>query len=242
MSSTTYDRIRDAYDLVFSDTYQKAPFVVDTLQRHGVRSILELGSGSGLFSIPIRQAGFHIEGLEISREMIAFMGKKHRDLTIHHGDIQNYRLNKEFDAILILSSTLVLLDSHESIGESLRCCHDHLPDKGILFLELPNHPVEIRKSNHTQEVHADDGNATIVVIQSHATDKLWRENWSIFRQENGEFTHETTICDELLYSPQTLASQLRDIGFEIIETYGDLFGNPFDENNSWRRVWICRKQ
>ncbi len=242
MNSTTYDIIRDAYDLVYVDTYKKVPFLADILKKYHVQTALELGSGSGLFSIPLKQAGFDIEGLEISEEMIAFMKKKNSDFTIHHGNIQNYQLNKQFDAILLLSSMLVLLDSHEAIEESLRCSYNHLPPKGIFFLELPNHPVEIRESNHCQEVHTSNDHKTIVVIQSHATEQFWREYWFIFRQEHETFSQETTICDELLYSPDTLQAQLQETGFEIIETYGDLFGAPFDENNSWRRVWVCQKQ
>jgi SAM-dependent methyltransferase len=242
MNLTTYDVIRDAYDLVFANTGEKVPFVADIFKKHHVKSVLELGSGSGLFTIPLKQAGFDIEGLELSQEMIAFMANKNANLTIHHGNIQNYQLNKQFDAILMVSSILVLLDSHAAIGESLRCSYEHLQPKGILFLELPNHPVEIRASNHTQEIYTSDDNATIVVIQSHATAKFWREHWYIFRQEGKTFSQETTICDELLYSPQTLQLQLHDSGFEIIETYGDLFGKPFDEKNSWRRVWICQKR
>lgn len=242
MSSTTYDDIRDAYDLVYADTYKKVPFLVDILKKHQVQSALELGSGSGLFSIPLKQAGFAIEGVEISQEMIAFMEKKNVGIPIHHGNIQNYQLHQQYDAVLLLSSILVLLDSHDAMGESLRCSYDHLLPKGIFFLELPNHKVEVEKSNFQQEVHTSEDQSIIVVMQSQATEKFWREHWYIYRQEGETFSQETTICDELLYSPETLQVQLQDTGFEIIETYGDLFGNPFDENTSWRRVWVCQKK
>ena len=64
MSLVTYDVIRDAYDLVFADTHKKVPFVADILNKYQAKSVLELGSGSGLFTIPLKQAGFEIEGLD----------------------------------------------------------------------------------------------------------------------------------------------------------------------------------
>lgn len=237
-----YDIIRDAYDLVFRDTYKKVPFVCELLKKYQVTSALELGSGSGLFTIPIKEAGFAIEGLELSREMISFMAKKKSALPIHQGNIRNYRLDRKYDAILMLSSILVLLNDHEEIGESLRSSYEHLPSKGLFLLELPNHLVEIRESSNTQEVHASDDNATIVVMQSQATERFWREHWYIFRQEGEIFSRETTVCDEFLYSPQTLASQLDEIGFDVVETYGDLVGRSFDEKTSWRRVLVCQKR
>jgi SAM-dependent methyltransferase len=242
MATTTYDIIRDAYDLVFADTYKKVPFVCELLKKYKVSSALELGSGSGLFTIPIKEAGFAIEGLELSQEMITFMAQKQGDLPLHQGNIRNYRLNKQYDAILMLSSILVLLNSHEEIEESLQASHEHLPANGLFLLELPNHPVEIRESGNTQEVHTSDDDSTIVVIQSHATEQFWREHWYIFRQEGKVFSRETTICDELLYSPETLVSQLDKTGFDVVETYGDLFGQPFDEETSWRRVLVCQKR
>ena len=64
---TIYDSIGDAYDLVYPDTNDRVPFVKDLLKRHGKDSVLELGIGTGLFAIPLHEAGFNIEGLEISQ-------------------------------------------------------------------------------------------------------------------------------------------------------------------------------
>ena len=61
-----YDAIGDAYDLVYPDTNERVPFVEDLLKRHDKNSVLELGIGTGLFAIPLHEAGFDIEGLEIS--------------------------------------------------------------------------------------------------------------------------------------------------------------------------------
>ena len=45
-------------------------------------------------------------------------------------------------------------------------CHSHLEPKGILLLELPNHAVEIGRSNNSQEIHQNEDQSAIVVIQS----------------------------------------------------------------------------
>ncbi len=239
---TTYDVIRNAYDLVYTDIPEKVPFIVKILKGHRAQKVLELGSGSGLYTIPLKQAGFDIEGLEISPEMIAFCQQKYPALKVHEGNIQYFDLNQKFDAILLLSSTLVLLDDHGAIGECLQQVHQHLPTGGMLFLELPNHQVEVRESNYTQEVHTNEDQSISVVIQSQVVEKYWREYWYIFRQYGESFAQEKTVCDELLYSPDILGNQLDEVGFAIVETYGDLFGKPFVQESSWRRVWVCHKK
>ena len=238
---TVYDDINEVYDLVYSDVEAKVPFVLKILNQYQKENVLELGSGSGLFTIPLKRQGLNIEGLEISQEMIELTHKKAPDLTLHLGDMKTYDLGKQFDAVVILSATLTLLQNHQEIGQCLQQTYKHLAPSGLLFLELPNHLVEIKTSNQTQEVHANEDQSIVVVIQSLVSDQFWQEYWHIFKNNGERFQQNQVICDEFLYSPKTLEQQLQETGFKIIERYGDLFGNPFDENSSWRRVLVCQK-
>ncbi|MEE8301488.1 MAG: class I SAM-dependent methyltransferase, partial [Candidatus Tectomicrobia bacterium] len=162
----TYDAIGDAYDLVYPDTGERVPFVTKLLERHGKDSVLELGTGTGLFAIPLHEAGFDIEGLEISQVMIDVVGQRAPGLKIHKGDMRTYTINRRYDAILALSSVLVFVNNEHEIKQCLQRCYHHLESKGMLVLELPNHAVEIGQSNKSQEVHHNTDQSTIVVIQS----------------------------------------------------------------------------
>ena len=239
---TTYDAIGDAYDLVYPDTSERVPFVKKLLEKHGKSSVLELGTGTGLFSIPLHEAGFHVEGLEISQVMIDVVGQRAPKLKVHIGDMRNYTINRRYDAILALSSVLVFVNNEQEVKQCLQRCHEHLEPRGILLLELPNHSVEIGLSNNSQEVHHSEDQNTIVVIQSAVEGQDWNETWHIFRHNGAGLSHKKVVCQEFLYSPATLTTQLQEVGFDVIETHGDLLGNPFDESSSWRRVLICEKK
>ena len=89
-----YDAIGDAYDLVYPDTIERVPFVKNLLERHGKDSVLELGIGTGLFAIPLHEAGFDIEGLEISQVMIDVVGQRAPGLKVHKGDMRDYKINR----------------------------------------------------------------------------------------------------------------------------------------------------
>jgi len=237
-----YDAIGDAYDLVYPDTIERVPFVKDLLKRLGKNSVLELGIGTGLFAIPLHEAGFNIEGLEISQVMIEVVGQKAPGLKVHKGDIRNYKINGRYDAILALSSVLVFVANEQEIKQCLQRCYDHLESNGMLLLELPNHSVEISKSNNSQELHQSEDQSTIVVIQSAVEGQDWNETWHVFRHNGEGLIDKEVVCQEYLYSPNTLAVQLQEVGFVVIETHGDLLGNAFDESRSWRRVLVCEKR
>ncbi len=237
----TYDPIGGAYDLVYPDTAERVPFVKNLLAKFGKQTVLDLGIGTGLFAIPLHQTGFKVEGLEISEGMIDVLRLKAPALKVHQGDIRRFTLDKRYEAILALSSVLVLVNNHQEISQCLQCVYEHLQPEGLLLLELPNHPVEIALGNNSQEVHCSDGHGTIIVIQSGVEDQQWTETWHIFRHSEKGFSHDKVLCQEFLYSPEILIEQLQNVGFGVIEEYGDLLGSRFDEASSWRRVLICKK-
>ncbi|MEM7063887.1 MAG: methyltransferase domain-containing protein [Cyanobacteria bacterium P01_B01_bin.77] len=238
---TVYDDVNEAYDLVYTDVDTKIPFVLKVLEQYQKKDVLELGSGSGLFTIPLKKKGLNIEGVEISQEMLNLTLKKAPDLTLHLGDMRTYDLGKQFDAVLILSATLTLLQNQQEMVQCLQQTYKHLPAKGLLFLELPNHAVEIQQSEQTQEVYQNEDSSIVVVVQSFKVEQYWRENWHVFKSGRDGFQQNKVSCDEFLYDPEKLEHQIQATGFEIVERYGDLFGTPFDEASSWRRVLICRK-
>ena len=236
-----YDAIGEAYDLVYPDTMERVPFVKNLLERHGKHSVLELGIGTGLFAIPLHEAGVNIEGLEISQVMIDVVAERAPGLKVHKGDMRDYKISGRYDAILALSSVLVFVANEQEIKQCLQRCYDHLEPGGILLLELPNHSVEVGHSNNSQEIHQSEDQRTIVVIQSAVEGQDWNETWHVFRQNGAGISHEEVVCQEFLYSPKALATQLQEVGLEVIEKHGDLLGNAFDESTSWRRVLICKK-
>ena len=237
----TYDLIGDAYDLVYPDTAERVPFVKKILKKFGKQTVLELGIGTGLFAIPLHEAGLKIEGLEISEVMIDTLRQKAPALKVHQGDIRHFALDQGYEAILALSSILVLVNNHQEIRQCLQCAYEHLQPEGLLLLELPNHSVEIALSSNSQEVHCSDGDGTIVVIQSAVEDQMWKETWHIFRRSEKGFSYKKVLCQEFLWSPEIFLEQLQEVGFDVIEEYGDLLGNRFNEASSWRRVLICKK-
>ena len=97
----TYDQIGEVYDLVYPDTAERVPFVKKILKKYYKQTVLELGIGTGLFAIPLHEAGFNIEGLEISKVMVDVLRQKAPTLKVHQGDIQHFVLDDPVPFIAI---------------------------------------------------------------------------------------------------------------------------------------------
>ena len=126
------------YDIILGkEKYEKyAKFVGKILQKNGVKSILELGCGSGLYMIPLKKLGFEIEGLDISKDMLEVAKEQDASLVLYEEDMSKFELEKKYDSILCLNSSLILLPNMEMIEETLRRCKEHLSEKGLLLIDI----------------------------------------------------------------------------------------------------------
>jgi len=99
------------YDLVLDKKQftKNVEFIAKTLKEHDCKTVLELGCGSGLYLLQLKDQGFDIEGLDISKEMLEELFKLNPQATTHLTDMSTFNLGKKYDAIICLTSSLVLL-------------------------------------------------------------------------------------------------------------------------------------
>src|SRR3989344_3681569 len=106
------------------------------------QKILDLACGYGRFTIPLSKAGYNIEGLDLSSNLLekAREEAKKQNLTIKfiQGDMTKLPYENEiFDAIICMWSAFIELtegkDQIKALNEMLRV----LKNKGFAFIEIP---------------------------------------------------------------------------------------------------------
>lgn len=104
--------------------------------------ILEAGVGTGRMMIPFIQKGLNIEGVDLSKEMLAQcqinMDKAGVSGTLHQGDLTHLSLKKEYDAIMMPTGSFCLLP-RVIIHDVLISFYNHLKNQGqlVVDIELP---------------------------------------------------------------------------------------------------------
>lgn len=108
----------------------------DFLQKHPGPA-LEIGSGSGRLMLPLLQAGFEVEGLEVSSDMRALGAARAAELglkpLVHAGDMSEWRPNRRYAALLAPAFTLQLAADPAA---TLRHWHGWLENRGGLYLTI----------------------------------------------------------------------------------------------------------
>jgi SAM-dependent methyltransferase len=111
MATPVFDRIADVYDetrrALDAETVMG---IKDMLTKHGCRSILEIGVGTGRVSLPLIRSGYEVTGLGISKRMMERASAKGmRSLFLAEGSRVPFR-EKSFDATL-MAHVFHLLDN-----------------------------------------------------------------------------------------------------------------------------------
>tara|TARA_B100000989_G_scaffold238449_1_gene185330 strand:+ start:17791 stop:18579 length:789 start_codon:yes stop_codon:yes gene_type:complete len=99
-------------------------------------SILDIGSGFGIFPHEMKKSKFNILASETNKEMISFMKKK--KIKCFYFNILNkkFNLNKKFD-VITFNKVLEHLKLN-NIKEVLKKSKLLLKNKGIIYIELPS--------------------------------------------------------------------------------------------------------
>ncbi len=118
------------------DDGSEVALMADFLKRHPGPA-LEMGAGSGRLMFPLLEMGFRVEGLELSRDMLALAEKRSTRWsvpgTIHYGDMTTWEPGRQFSSLLAPAFTLQLADDP---AETLRHWHRLLSDHGALYLTV----------------------------------------------------------------------------------------------------------
>jgi SAM-dependent methyltransferase len=133
------------YDLLYHDKDYAAEtaFVISLLQRHshGATDILELGCGTGIHALALAAAGYRVDGVDISRDMLAVAEQRRASAAapissmVHltHGDIRSFSCDKIYGAVTSLFHVMSYQTNDRDLTLALAAARRHVA-KGSPFV------------------------------------------------------------------------------------------------------------
>jgi SAM-dependent methyltransferase len=218
-----YDRIARFYDAVMDDPAPRAARVVRCIERYrpGVRSLLELGCGTG--SILARLEGIpSLTGLDRSSEMLAVAREKVRHARFVEGDMSCFALGERFDVVISVFDSINHLLDFDAWRATFDAVHAHLADGGLFVFDV-NTMGELARLGADEPWVFDFEDGLMVMDVAYAEDgaQTGMSEWDIriFEQARTDpdryLLHREQI-GELAVSLARLKEALRD-DFELLE-------------------------
>jgi SAM-dependent methyltransferase len=154
----------DQYDLLYTDKDYEAEcdIIEEVFRRYGngnIKTILDLGCGTGNHAIPLAKRGYEVTGVDISPDMIRIASRKadnlfEGDLTRQtketkktketgiikpvflQGDVRSFDLGKTFDTVLMMFAVLGYQTTNEDVLAALQTVRRHLNPDGLFICDV----------------------------------------------------------------------------------------------------------
>lgn len=105
-TNIVYDSIGKTYDVTRKPDPRLVSEIVRLLDMKESAEILDIGCGTGNYTIALQKQGFNLVGLDISREMLDKAATKNQDIQWVLGDARTLAdINRTFDACICILAT-----------------------------------------------------------------------------------------------------------------------------------------
>ncbi len=137
------------YDLLYTDKDYEAEcdLIEEVFRKYGdgeIKTILDLGCGTGNHTIPLASRGYHVTGIDISEDMITHAQKKANSMlsalcsvpVFIEGDVRSIDLQQQFDAVLMMFAVLGYQTTSEDVLAALNTVSRHLKPGGLFICDV----------------------------------------------------------------------------------------------------------
>lgn len=160
----------NVYDLIYHDKdyITECELIERIFKTYGngtIRSVLDLGCGTGNHAIPLAKRGYEIVGVDFSAEMLSHARRKaaavfgDKGPVFRRGDIRYIDLQRQFDAVLMMFAVLSYQIENADVLSTLKTARHHLYQGGLLIFDVWYGPAVLhqRPSQRVKVIPTPEG-------------------------------------------------------------------------------------
>jgi SAM-dependent methyltransferase len=228
-SAELYDAIYGFKDYA-AEAAQIAALVQATLPQ--ARCILDVACGTGEHARHLAEShGFEVDGLDLDPGLLRMAREKHPSGSFFLGDMSDFALEKRYDVVLCLFSSIGYLLTLERTYRALVCFRQHLRQDGVLLIEPWFAPGGLEDGRIMRQTGIHLGRAVERVSRCEIDGRISRLRFE-YRIHTAEGIRHATEVHELgLFTTEEMAAALEAAGLRAdFDTVG-LTG---------RGLWVAR--
>jgi ubiquinone/menaquinone biosynthesis C-methylase UbiE len=242
-----YTKLAKYYDYLTPKTTEEECLFLDKvfkkLGKGKVKSILDLGCGTGRHAALLQKMGYNVTGIDLSTQMLGMARKNSPNSTFLEMDFCSPKFKKDaFDASICMWSTIGYISSKEKFGEFIK--NVAKITKEILVLTSTNHEADNFQTDEVDEkvTPIPQGKIKVEIKRHYNKATGVREEkykYSIF--EGDKITHLTDSNELKLWKVQELEKLLTP-NFKILKIYGGYSEEAsFKKDESSKKIIIAAK-
>ena len=211
------------YDLIygqFKDYAEESRRIAALLERlhPEAETVLDVGCGTGEHARFLREAhGYRVDGVDLEPECVRIAAEKCPEGRFVCGDMTTFVLERRYDAVLCLFSSIGYSRSLDGVGRALARFREHLAPGGVVVVEPwiePDAWQEGRVHMHTAESDEEK-----VCRMGHASryGKVSVLTFHYLLGRESGIEHFTEVHEMGLFTREELESGFREASLEVVE-------------------------
>lgn len=240
----SYNAFSEFYDELMADVQydERAEYVMGLFRKiqKSPTLLLDLGCGSGEFTVRFSEMGIETIGVDPSEDMLGIAREK-----LPQG-LFLQQSGEELDLYGTVDGAVSLMDSLNHITDYEELCRTF--SRVSLFLEPEKLFIfDVNTEHKHRNVLADNSfiyetDNVMCCWQNFTDDNLKTDIYLDFfkMEENGMYSRESDEFSERAYSPEEIEMALENAGLKILAIYEDLTENPPTDDTE-RVYYITRK-
>lgn len=240
-----YDKLNETVDYsAWADFIEKC--FSRFSQEKKIKSVLDLGCGTGSMTVELAKRGYDMIGLDISDEMLSVADERVRqegvrDVLFIMGNMCAFELYGTVDAIVCCLDGINHLTSRDNLLSCFSLVANYLEDGGLFIFDL-NTPYKFKT------VYADRD----YILEDDGVMCCWRNRLSkkgdvvdffltvYEEQEDGSWLRSDGVERERAYGLRTIENALTSCGMELVNISSDYSFTP--QSKSTERWYITAKK
>lgn len=231
------------YDLIDKDKNYKEEcnFLERCFKKYSGRkvySILDLGCGTGNHDAILSSRGYHVTGMDISKDMIKIANSKH----IPHsefivGNMADFDLGKKYDTVICMFAAFGYLNNNLQIDSALQCVRRHLKVGGLFIMDCWNGLAVMSQKPEARKRVIQSGDFTITrksypILKP--LEQICEVNFDISIRHDGAMNKWKEKHPVRFFFPQEVKKYFDDHGLELVRSCPNFkLDSKLDDSDWW---------
>jgi len=231
-----YDTLSQFYDRIFPVKQAQLDFL---RQNHENLKVLDIACGDGGYLNKLSEHGFYGYGIDLDQRMIDTANKKKTSEKIDFYKMDMMQIGSfpedNFDLLYCIGNSLVHLDSLENVDRLLRKTFHLLKTGGYLVLQIINYDRVLDQDIQSLPTIVSEN---LIMKRTYKHEPMKIRFITTLHVDGHRYKQEVSLLPVRF---SWLKTTLHDIGYQIIEDFGDFEGNSFSQQDSMSLIIRAKK-
>lgn len=246
-SMDSFQQYSEYYDLLNRDKLyeQEAAWVAERIRSYlpQASSLLDVGSGTGIYTEQFQKLGFEAQGIDLSENMVSIARSRMPSLAFDVGDARHFDLQEPVDVITLMFHVMSYLVKDADIREALHACSKNLNENGLLCFDVWHAPAVLTQKPEERTKTYRNGNLEIVRNAHPTHDEKAHTVDVCYHIEVTDCDTTTAFIEHHLmryFFPHEIEEFLKEAGFELLEATQIATGSV-PSQDTWGVFYVARK-